>query len=205
MRESYRLHARRTRRGVFAYARGRCDVLARRHARLVPPRDSSTARRRRQPRLARPVDMCLRRPQPRGRHGLFGNGHLRTAENVETSSYPANSLNRYALTLCASASLREILPLHDVDGNMTHDGMFTYDYDSENRLVSVCPLSPAARSAHSRTFGTWTCPARNRARERRKDTLPSRWTARSTPRPDRGGWRQSPEKTCVSLFVANML
>lgn len=115
-----------------------------------------------------------------------------------TSSYTATGLNRHALTLCASASLREFPPLHDADGSMTHDGMFTSAYDSENRLVSVCPISPAVRPAHSRTFGTWICPARNRARERWKDTLPSRWTARSTPRPDRGGRRQTPVRIFAS-------
>ena len=62
---------------------------------------------------------------------------LRASANAAMNSYAANGLNQYASILCASASLREILPRYDADGNMTHDGRFAYTYDAENRLVAV--------------------------------------------------------------------
>ena len=55
--------------------------------------------------------------------------------NFVTNIYTANNLNQYTSIFCASAPLRE--PTCDLDGNMAFDGMLSYSYDAENRLVSV--------------------------------------------------------------------
>ena len=57
------------------------------------------------------------------------------AFNFATNIYTANNLNQYTSILCDSATLRE--PAHDVDGNLTFDGVFSYAYDADNRLASV--------------------------------------------------------------------
>ena len=65
-----------------------------------------------------------------------GIGNLQIAAfNSVTNTYAANSLNQYTSILRASAPLRETS--HDVDGNMTSDGVFAYAYDAPNRLASV--------------------------------------------------------------------
>ena len=67
-------------------------------------------------------------------------GNLQIAAfNFTTNTYTANSLNQYTSILCDSASLREIS--HDLDGNMTSDGVFAYSYDAANRLASVSSAS----------------------------------------------------------------
>ena len=55
--------------------------------------------------------------------------------NFATNIYTANNLNQYTSILCYAATLRETT--HDVDGNLTFDGVFTYAYDADNRLASV--------------------------------------------------------------------
>ena len=55
-------------------------------------------------------------------------------------SYAANALNQYTSILCAPAPLRE--PFYDFDGNMLTNGVFSYSWDAENRLVEATPLNP---------------------------------------------------------------
>ena len=65
-----------------------------------------------------------------------GIGNLQIAAfNSVTNTYAANSLNQYTSILRAPAPLHETS--HDVDGNMTSDGIFSYAYDAANRLASV--------------------------------------------------------------------
>ena len=64
----------------------------------------------------------------------IGNATIATF-NFVTNIYTANKLNQYTSIFCASAPLRE--PTCDLDGNMTFDGVLSYSYDAENRLVSV--------------------------------------------------------------------
>ena len=67
-------------------------------------------------------------------YDTIGN-RLWAADNLATNTYAANNLNQYSSILRDSASPRE--PTYDADGNLTFDGVFTYAYDAENRLVSV--------------------------------------------------------------------
>jgi len=67
-------------------------------------------------------------------YDTIGN-RLWSAANAVTNSYTANSLNQYT-SVSAGAN-----PVYDADGNMTDDGVFTYAYDAENRLVSVTSAS----------------------------------------------------------------
>ena len=64
----------------------------------------------------------------------IGNATL-ASFNFITNIYTANNVNQYTSIFCASAPLRE--PTYDLDGNMTFDGVLSYSYDAENRLVSV--------------------------------------------------------------------
>ena len=65
---------------------------------------------------------------------------LWSAENAATNTYTANSLNQYT-SVAASTNL-----VYDADGNLTNDGIFSYSYDAENRLVAAYPLSPVVGS-----------------------------------------------------------
>ena len=67
-------------------------------------------------------------------YDTIGN-RLWSAANANTNEYTANNLNQYTSILGGSVSPCE--PLYDADGNLTDDGVFTYAYDAENRLVSV--------------------------------------------------------------------
>ena len=53
-----------------------------------------------------------------------------TTNNGSTTNYTANLLNQY--TAVGSSS-----PTHDLDGNLTNDGRFSYTWDGENRLVAM--------------------------------------------------------------------
>ena len=72
-------------------------------------------------------------------YDTIGN-RLWSAENAATNSYTANSLNQYT-----SAAVGTSL-VYDADGNLTNDGIFSYSYDAENRLVAAYPLSPVVGS-----------------------------------------------------------
>ena len=65
---------------------------------------------------------------------------LWSAENAATNAYTANSLNQYT-SVASSTNL-----VYDADGNLTNDGIFSYSYDAENRLVAAYPLSPVVGS-----------------------------------------------------------
>ena len=67
-------------------------------------------------------------------YDAIGNPLLATF-NAETNTYTVNNVNQYTSVLCDSASLRETI--YDTDGNLTNDGVFSYSYNAENRLVSV--------------------------------------------------------------------
>ena len=75
---------------------------------------------------------------------------LLSACNAATNTYTANNINQYTSILrdssphpssdrlrgsLCSGDTREIS--HDLDGNMTSDGVISYTYDAENRLASV--------------------------------------------------------------------
>ena len=65
---------------------------------------------------------------------------LWSAENAATNTYTANSLNQYT-SVAGSTNLA-----YDADGNLTNDGIFSYSYDAENRLVAAYPISPVVGS-----------------------------------------------------------
>ena len=73
-------------------------------------------------------------------YDTIGN-RLWASANADTNAYSANCLNQYASILRASVSPCE--PSYDLDGNLTGDGVFTYAYDAENRLVSVTSVEEA--------------------------------------------------------------
>ena len=58
-----------------------------------------------------------------------------STNNAEVTSYAANELNQYTSILSASAPLRE--PSHDDDGNMLTNGVWSYVWDGENRLIGI--------------------------------------------------------------------
>lgn len=58
-----------------------------------------------------------------------------------TRSYTANGLNQY--TVAAGATLT-----HDTNGNLTGDGVWTYTYDTDNRLKSASKTGLAATLAY---------------------------------------------------------
>ena len=75
----------------------------------------------------------------------IGNHTTSSVESVATT-YAANILNQYTAVLCAPAPLRE--PSHDLDGNLLTNGVWSYEYDAENRLAaaysnSLCVVSNA--------------------------------------------------------------
>ena len=72
-------------------------------------------------------------------YDTIGN-RLWSAANAVTNSYTANSLNQYT-SVSTGAN-----PVYDADGNMTGDGVYSYVYDAENRLVSACPVLPSGGS-----------------------------------------------------------
>ena len=67
-------------------------------------------------------------------YDTIGN-RLWSTDNIITNSYTANSLNQYTTVGRAAPSAPQTSLLHDADGNMTGDGMYTDSYDAEN-----CPV-----------------------------------------------------------------
>ena len=58
-----------------------------------------------------------------------GNRETEKTSGVLTTDYVVNGLNQY--------SWAGTTHLYDLDGNLTDDGVWTYDYDAENRLISA--------------------------------------------------------------------
>ena len=52
--------------------------------------------------------------------------------NENTNLYQANELNQYT-----NINQGAVEPVYDLDGNMTQLGPWAYDWDGENRLISV--------------------------------------------------------------------
>ena len=61
----------------------------------------------------------------------IGNRQLASANEV-TNLYQANELNQYT-----NINQGAVEPVYDLDGNMTQLGPWAYDWDGENRLISV--------------------------------------------------------------------
>jgi len=55
------------------------------------------------------------------------------AATASTVSYTANNLDQYS-------AVGSVTPTYDGNGNLTFDGVFTYGYDAENRLISAARL-----------------------------------------------------------------
>ncbi len=68
-------------------------------------------------------------------YDFIGNHTTSSVDTVETT-YVANSLNQYSQVSVPSVPSVENLS-YDLDGNMLTNGMFSYSWDAENRLVSV--------------------------------------------------------------------
>lgn len=58
-----------------------------------------------------------------------------------TFDYTTNNFNQYTSIQYSVSSIRLT---YDLDGNLTNDGTFQYDYDAENRLISATPLDTAS-------------------------------------------------------------
>ena len=61
-------------------------------------------------------------------------GNRKTEAGAAPTTYTPGSLNQYT---AISGVFGEGTPVYDDDGNMTQDGTWTYDYDGENRLISM--------------------------------------------------------------------
>jgi RHS repeat-associated protein len=59
-----------------------------------------------------------------------------------TVSYTANALNQYT-------AVGAVAPTYDANGNLTSDGVFTFGYDAENRLVSASGAGVTASYAYN--------------------------------------------------------
>jgi RHS repeat-associated protein len=68
-----------------------------------------------------------------------GNRSQATAA-VNVTSYSTNSLNQYT-------RVNGIVLSYDANGNLIHDGKFDYQYDSQNRLLSVTSTSSVVQNA----------------------------------------------------------
>lgn len=62
-----------------------------------------------------------------------------TSANEVTNLYQANELNQYT-----NINAGAVEPTYDPDGNMLSDGIWTYSWDAENRLVEAFPLATNA-------------------------------------------------------------
>ena len=78
---------------------------------------------------------------------------ITATNNAEVASYTANALNQYT----AISNAISVLPVHDDDGNMLTNGIFSYTWDGENRLHSVVsndvPLVTYTYDYRSRRIG----------------------------------------------------
>ncbi|MDA1101490.1 MAG: RHS repeat-associated core domain-containing protein [Proteobacteria bacterium] len=53
------------------------------------------------------------------------------------TNYSANNLNQYTALATVHPSAGTVNPTHDNNGNLAFDGVFTYGYDTENRLTQI--------------------------------------------------------------------
>jgi RHS repeat-associated protein len=88
----------------------------------------------------------------------IGSHTVSTVNSVETT-YTANNLNQYSQISVPSVPSVEN-PSYDLDGNLLTNGVFSYSYDAENRLVAaysntVCIVSNAY-DYMSRRVAKWT-------------------------------------------------
>jgi RHS repeat-associated protein len=60
---------------------------------------------------------------------------------ASTVSYTANNLDQYS-------AIGSVTPTYDGNGNLTFDGVFTYGYDAENRLISASGAGNTASYAY---------------------------------------------------------
>ncbi|MGK9170690.1 hypothetical protein KXR53_30615 [Inquilinus limosus] len=77
-------------------------------------------------------------------------------------AYAPNALNQYATVAGVSYG-------YDANGNLTSDGVWTYGYDSENRLVSAKRTAPPAVTA------TYTYDPLGRRRSKTVNGVVTRW------------------------------
>jgi RHS repeat-associated protein len=61
--------------------------------------------------------------------------------SASTVSYTANNLDQYS-------AIGSVAPTYDGNGNLTFDGVFTYGYDAENRLISAAGAGNTASYAY---------------------------------------------------------
>ena len=60
-----------------------------------------------------------------------------TTENLETTEYAVNNLNQYSQISVPSVP-SVVNPSYDMDGNLLTNGVWSFTWDAENRLVSAC-------------------------------------------------------------------
>jgi YD repeat-containing protein len=82
-------------------------------------------------------------------------------------SYTANNLDQYT-------AVAAVTPTYDGNGNLTYDGIFTYGYDAESRLISV--------TQGSTTVAAYAYDVRDRCARQVVDRF-SRSKQKSTPEP----------------------
>jgi RHS repeat-associated protein len=83
--------------------------------------------------------------------------HTASSVNSATTAYTANALNQYTTF---SNLVQSCNPVHDLDGNLLTNGVWSYAYDAENRLIAaysnnVCVVSNAYDHM-SRRVVKWT-------------------------------------------------
>jgi len=64
-------------------------------------------------------------------------GGIEPASVGSITNYSANNLNQYTSLATVYPTAGTVTPTHDNNGNLTYDGVFTYSYDSENRLTQI--------------------------------------------------------------------
>jgi YD repeat-containing protein len=69
-------------------------------------------------------------------YDAIGN-RVSSAAHTDSASYTANSLNQYASIIHSNPNLGGGPSAYDLDGNLLSDGVFSYTWDAENRLISV--------------------------------------------------------------------
>ncbi len=86
-------------------------------------------------------------------YDYIGN-HTASSVNSATTTYTANALNQYT---AISNLVQSCNPVYDLDGNMLTNGVWSYTWDAENRLIaaysnSLCVVSNAYDHASRRVL-----------------------------------------------------